>query len=76
MLIGGANDVDEPVASVSVLVADGSGWSELPPLTMAHNQAFAAFLPGGKVLVAGGETAADSDTATVGAELWDPATQA
>jgi hypothetical protein len=43
---------------------------------MAHNQAFAAFLPGGKVLVAGGETAADSDTATVGAELWDPATQA
>jgi hypothetical protein len=58
-----------------VLAADGSGWSDLPPLTGARVTAAAALLPDGKVLVAGGRTGAADHTALNTAELWDPATQ-
>ena len=55
MLIGGRDDNDQALASVVVLAADGSGWSDLPPLTGARLGAAAAVLSDGKVLVAGGQ---------------------
>ena len=75
MLIGGRDDNDQALASVVVLAADGSGWSDLPSLTGARASAAAALLPDGMVLVAGGESGTAVDTALNTAELWDPATQ-
>jgi hypothetical protein len=60
---------------VVVLAADGSGWSDLPPLTGARAGVATALLPDGKLLVAGGMSAAAAGTALNTAELWDPATQ-
>jgi hypothetical protein len=79
MLIGGlpSGHGGQPLASVLVLAADGSGWSDLPPLTTARTDPAAALLPDGKVLVAGGKggTGQGGDTVLRTAELWDPATQ-
>jgi hypothetical protein len=58
-----------------MLAADGSGWSDLPPLLAVRGSPAAALLPDGKVLVAGGQSGPDVDTALSTAELWDPATQ-
>eukprot|EP01046_Picozoa_sp_COSAG06_P056190 COSAG06_NODE_10553_length_1660_cov_1.100577_2_plen_176_part_00 len=68
-----------------VLAADGSGWSNLPPLNATRFDAAAAVLPDGKVLVAGGQAIqifehVNGCQREVGpccntAELWDPATQ-
>jgi hypothetical protein len=55
MLIGGFSDGWTALASVVVLAADGSGWSDLPPLMGARFRAAAAAMPDGKVLVAGGK---------------------
>jgi hypothetical protein len=55
--------------------ANGSGWSDLPPLTEARVVFAAALLPDGKVLVAGGQSGPANDTALNTAELWDPATR-
>jgi hypothetical protein len=75
MLIGGQSG-GQPLASVVVLAADGSGWSDLPPLTGGRVfYPVAALLPDGKVLVAGGRSGLAADTALNTAELWDPATQ-
>jgi hypothetical protein len=76
MLIGGGfSNVGQALASVLVLAADGSGWSDLAPLTGVRIGAAAALLPGGKVLVAGGKSGTAADAALNTAELWDPATQ-
>ena len=76
MLIGGYRSSEGQVlASVLVLVADGSGWSDLAPLMGARAVAVAALLPDGKVLVAGGQSGDGFDSALNTAELWDPATQ-
>jgi hypothetical protein len=74
VLIGGFSGA-LALASVVVLAADGSGWSDLPPLMGARDGAAAALLPDGKVLVAGGQSGPDADTALNTAELWDPATE-
>jgi N-acetylneuraminic acid mutarotase len=74
MLIGGGSG-PQALASVLVLAADGSGWSDLPQLTGVRLGAAAALLPDGKVLVAGGRSGSAADTALNTAELWDPATQ-
>eukprot|EP01046_Picozoa_sp_COSAG06_P077526 COSAG06_NODE_25287_length_640_cov_1.585952_1_plen_199_part_10 len=75
MLIGGNSDTGQALASVVMLAADGSGWSDLPPLMGARAFPAAALLPDGKVLVAGGMSAPAADTALNTAEMWDPATQ-
>jgi hypothetical protein len=77
MLIGGLCDGSQPLASVLVLAADDSGWSDLPPLTGTRtNISLAtALLPDGKVLVAGGKSGLAANTSLQSAELWDPATQ-
>eukprot|EP01046_Picozoa_sp_COSAG06_P010397 COSAG06_NODE_567_length_14186_cov_3.587918_4_plen_479_part_00 len=75
MLIGGMSG-GQVLASVLVLAADGSGWSDLPSLRGARAGAAAALLPDGKVLVAGGQSGVYEDSALNTAELWDPATQA
>jgi N-acetylneuraminic acid mutarotase len=78
MLIGGmtaGGRTCRPLASVVVLAADDSGWSDLPPLTGVRFYTAAALLPDGKVLVAGGMSGAAFDTVLDTAELWDPATQ-
>jgi hypothetical protein len=75
MLIGGRDDNDQELASVVVLAADGSGWSDLPSLTGVRTSPATALLPDGKVLVAGGMSGEGDDTALNTAELWDPATQ-
>jgi hypothetical protein len=75
MLIGGRDDYDQALASVVVLAADGSGWSDLPPLMGARTDPATALLPDGKVLVAGGRSGVANDTILNTAELWDPATQ-
>jgi hypothetical protein len=74
MLIGGYSG-GQALAAVVVLAADGSGWSDLPPLIGGRTEPVAALLPDGKVLVAGGKTGNTIDTALNTAELWDPATQ-
>ena len=87
MVIGGKTEhtatlqqPNQPLTSVIVLAADGSGWSDLPPLSVARHALAAALLPDGKVLVAGGTTGVPPYdtcwTVTDSAELWDPATQA
>lgn len=48
-------------------------WVPVGPMSGAREHATATLLPGGKVLVAGGQTAADSGLAT--AELYNPATR-
>jgi hypothetical protein len=75
MLIGGLElgASGHSLASVVVLAADGSGWSDLPPLMTARGAAAATLLPGGKVVVAGGQS--DDDSILNTAEMWDPATQ-
>eukprot|EP01046_Picozoa_sp_COSAG06_P015827 COSAG06_NODE_1027_length_11028_cov_3.385031_7_plen_561_part_00 len=74
MLIGGVCR-GETLTSVLVLAADGSGWSDLVPLTRARFLA-AVLVSNGKVLVAGGKSGlGGTDTALNTAELWDPATQ-
>jgi hypothetical protein len=76
MVIAGYDgQAEKSLASVLVLAADGSGWSDLPPLMTARNCPAAALLPDGKVLVAGGQSGAAYDTILNAAELWDPATQ-
>jgi hypothetical protein len=87
MLIGGSDSRDDgndqALASVVVLAADGSGWSDLPPLAGGRGYPAAALLSDGKVLVAGGQSgpgfpgmsATTINTALKTAELWDPATQ-
>jgi hypothetical protein len=74
MLIGGMSG-GQALASVLVLAADGSGWSDLSPLTTARTGPAAAILPDGKVLVAGGLSGPGDDTRLNTTELWDPATQ-
>jgi hypothetical protein len=76
MVIGGTSN-GQVLASVLVLAADGSAWSDLPPLERARSGAAAALLPDGKVLVAGGKSGTGiADNAFLNtAELWDPATQ-
>eukprot|EP01045_Picozoa_sp_COSAG04_P001770 COSAG04_NODE_61_length_30104_cov_10.610932_5_plen_363_part_00 len=74
MVIGGRTRGDYALASVEVLAADGSGWSDLTPTGTARAGPMAAVLPCGKVLVAGGLLAVGSTVKT--AELWDPATGA
>eukprot|EP01046_Picozoa_sp_COSAG06_P028305 COSAG06_NODE_2542_length_6702_cov_6.759049_1_plen_280_part_10 len=49
MVIGGTNG--QVLASVLVLAADGSAWSDLPPLERARSGAAAALLPDGKVSI-------------------------
>ena len=44
-----------------VLAADGSGWSVLEPMSTARSDMGTALLPCGRVLVAGGQTAANDD---------------
>jgi N-acetylneuraminic acid mutarotase len=77
MLIGGGElgATGQILASVVVLAADGSRWSDLPPLMSTRCHAATALLPDGKVLVAGGQSGVADDTALNTAELWDPATQ-
>jgi hypothetical protein len=79
MLIGGDSGGEaqgEAYASVLVLAADGSRWSDLAPLTEARAYPAAALLPDGKVLVAGGlSSPGDSGEPLKTAELWEPATQ-
>jgi hypothetical protein len=60
---------------VLALAADGSGWSDLPPLLGARACAAATVLLDGTVLVAGGLSRHERATALSTAELWDPATQ-
>lgn len=80
LLIGGWDDGqadgEECLTSVLVLAADGSEWSELPPMAGRRASAAAALLPDGRVLVAGGRSAAGAESAVKTVELWDPATQA
>jgi hypothetical protein len=66
-----------PRWSVVVLAANGSGWSDLPPMSGGRIEPAAELLPDGKVLVAGGMTGDDDEGYTTlnTAELWDPATQ-
>jgi hypothetical protein len=75
MLIGGMSGARQILASVVVLAADGSGWSDLPPLMGARAYPAAALLPDGKVVVAGGMSGAGFDSTLNIAELWDPATE-
>eukprot|EP01045_Picozoa_sp_COSAG04_P022555 COSAG04_NODE_2566_length_3917_cov_2.125196_4_plen_368_part_00 len=75
MVIGGYDDDnDRAIASVEVLVADGSGWSALAPMGTTRAGVAAAVLPCGKVLVAGGWGSGGGALDT--AALWDPATGA
>jgi hypothetical protein len=81
MAIGGYvvdddDDDDEVIASVLALAAGGSGWSALAPMAQARYAAAAAVLSDGKVLVAGGRTTVQVDSALKSAELYDPATNA
>jgi hypothetical protein len=75
-------DGGDCLASVEVLAADGSGWAALPPMATARVGAAAGRLPGGQVIVAGGDGADGNgdgdgdDEALASAELWDPATGA
>eukprot|EP01045_Picozoa_sp_COSAG04_P010048 COSAG04_NODE_603_length_12170_cov_2.393836_11_plen_375_part_00 len=64
---------DVSSVAVSVLEADGSGWSALTPMRATRNGPAAAVLPCGKVLVAGG---IDTMNMVKTTELWDPATGA
>jgi hypothetical protein len=73
VIVAGGFDVDV-LASVEVLVADGSGWAALPPMATARDGAAVAQLPGGQVIVAGGLDGDAEVQASV--ELWDPATGA
>ena len=77
-MIGGWNPAGagQALASVVALAADGSGWSMLAPMAQARGGAAAALLPDGKVLVAGGRSTAENDSALKTAELYDPATNA
>ena len=64
------------VASVVTLAVGGSEWSALAPMARACCAAVAAVLPDGKVLVAGGQSTSQIDSALKTAELYDPATNA
>jgi hypothetical protein len=64
-----------PRWSVVVLAANGSGWSDLPPMSRGRFEPAAELLPDGKVLVAGVQSGTSTDTVLNTAELWDPATQ-
>ena len=66
----------QPVASVLALAAGGSEWSAPAPMAQTRWDATAVVLPDGKVLVAGGKSAEQPDSALKTAELYDPATNA
>ena len=70
------DDEGEALASVVTLAAGGSEWSALAPMGQARWCATAAVLPDGKVLVAGGRSANQADSALKTGELYDPATNA
>ena len=79
LVIGGVvagQQQPQAVASVLAVAAGGSGWSALAPLARARARAAATVLPDGKVLVAGGQSTLQPDSALKTAELYDPATNA
>lgn len=77
---GGDSAGSEPVhAETQVYDPAADTWTDEPPMNTARARALAALLPGGKVLVAGGETNSAGDVNkdtldTTSAELRDPVT--
>jgi hypothetical protein len=75
MVVGGDTPATN-TAEVFDFTLTPPAWRSLPNMAAARIQANAVLLPNGKVLVAGGSTTnLDASTASLRAELFDPATQ-
>ena len=74
-------------AEAWLLAADGAEWTTAPPMSTPRSGAVACRLPGGQVIVAGGQTRVPGPVvldvdghgdprmeALPSAEIWDPAT--